>query len=476
MDVEEFRKRGYEIIDFICDYHKSLESLPVKSNAKPGELIKALPTEAPQDPQSMDDIMKDVSKLVIPGLTNWQSPNFFAFFSSNSSFPGILGDLLSTGLGVQGMLWLTSPACTELEMVVLDWLGKMVQLPEKFLFSGTGGGVIQGTASEAVLTCLVAARHHVVTANTQKGLTEEEVHSKLTVYSSDQSHTSIKKACMIAGVPLSHFRVVPTDAKLAMKADELRNLIQADKAKGLLPCFVSCTVGTTSTGACDDLNAIGAVCNDEGLWLHVDAAYAGPATTCPEFRYLIDGVEKASSFNFNPHKWMLTNFDCSTLWVSSRKQLTDALDIVPAYLKNAQSDAGLVVDYRNWQIPLGRRFRALKLWFVLRTYGVKGIQEHIRRHVQMAVDFEKRVGENPNFEIAYPRCLSLVCFRLKGSNEQNKALVDRLNDSGKLMLTQSVIEGVTIVRFAIGGTYTRENHVADAWKLIAAEGEAILKQ
>jgi aromatic-L-amino-acid decarboxylase len=406
MTVDEFRRRGHQMIDWIADYLDTIEYRPVAASIKPGDLFRALPAHAPERGEAWDAIMRDVDDLILPAVTHWQHPHFYAYFPGNGSSPAILGDLLSTGLGVNGFLWATCPAITELETRVMDWLGEMIGLPPEFASSGSGGGVIQGTASEAAVVAMVAAR----------GRAPQGQH---VVYASSQAHSSIEKAAMVCGIGRENVRLIEVDEHLAMRADALERAIREDRAAGRQPTYVCATIGTTSTTAIDPLRAIGGICRQEGVWLHVDAAFAGAACVCPEFRWMIDGVGLADSFVFNPHKWLLTSFDCSALWVRERRALIDALSITPEYLRNAASDAGAVIDYRDWQIPLGRRFRALKLWFVIRHYGVQGLRDYIREHVRVAAVFEDLVRADGRFEVVFPRTLSLVCFRLQEIDASN---------------------------------------------------------
>jgi aromatic-L-amino-acid decarboxylase len=340
-NIEEFQQRGYDMIDFLCDYFKNLENYPVLSKVKPGEITSKLPTEMPDEGENWDKIMKDVKEIVIPGLTLWQHPNFYGFYPLAFSFPAVLGDLLSTGLGVQGMLWLTSPACTEIETVTLDWLAKLLSLPEKFLSTKEGGGVIQGTASEGTLVSMIAARHKKLKEMLINEENEEIIKSKLIAYTSDQAHSSVKKACLIMGISLNNFRIINSpDGLLEFSPEELEKEIIKDLKNNLIPFFVSTTIGTTSTSAVDPISKIGDICEKYNIWLHVDAAYAGSACICEEYRHYLNGIEKASSFLFNPHKWLLVNFDCSTLWVTNRNILIDSLSVVPEYLRNTASISG----------------------------------------------------------------------------------------------------------------------------------------
>ncbi|HTC48633.1 MAG TPA: pyridoxal-dependent decarboxylase [Candidatus Aquilonibacter sp.] len=469
MTPEEFRRHGHAMVDWIADYHSRIESLPVLSQVKPGEVRASLPPSAPRQGEAFDAMLKDVERIILPGITHWQSPNFFAYFPSNASGPSILGDLLSSGFDVQGMLWSTSPACTELETHVLDWLVPMLGLPEKFLSSSTGGGVIQDTASSAVLCALLAARERATNYTSNK----KGCDGRIVAYASTQTHSSLEKAAMIAGIGVENLRLIEVDEKFAMRADALARQIEADKRVGLVPCFVCATVGTTSSNGMDPIAEIARVAQQHNLWLHVDAAMSGTAALCPEFRYLQSGVELADSYNFNPHKWMFTNFDCNCFWVADRKALTRTLSIVPEYLRNQASESGAVIDYRDWHIQLGRRFRSLKLWFVIRHYGVEGLQYHIRRHVELAQQFAAWVRDDSHFELAAPVPLNLVCFRHKSGDAANQTIMDRLNRSGNLFLTHTKLNGKLTLRLCIGQTNTEERHVERAWKRIQEEGERL---
>ena len=486
MTPNDFRTHGKALIDWIADYYEQIEQFPVMSPVAPGEVRAGLPAAPPQQGEPFEQMMADVERLILPGITHWQSPNFFAYFPANTSFPAILGELLSAGLGVQGMLWQTSPAATELETHVLDWLVDMLGLPAAFLSSGPGGGVIQDTASSAVLAALLAARERTTndgqykTTDDRPQTTSRErpvvrglssvvgASPSLRAYTSTQANSSVVKAAMVAGVGRENVRAVAVDGQFALRPDELRRLIEADLAAGLRPFFVVATVGTTSSTAIDPVGAIGAICREYGLWLHVDAALAGAAAVCPEFHWLHDGLELADSYAFNPHKWLLTNFDCDCFWVRDRAALLRALSILPAYLVNAASESGAVIDYRDWHVQLGRRFRALKLWLVIRAYGVSGLQAHIREHVHLAQLFAGWVAADPRFELAAPVPLNTVCFRLRdgdaaSADAANEALMARLNASGKLYLTHTVLDGRFTLRLAVGSRLTAEQHVAAAW-------------
>ncbi len=471
MTPEEFRRQGHAVVDWIADYYARIESFPVLSQVKPGEIRASLPPSAPAKGESFDTILADVEKLILPGITHWQSPNFFAYFPCNASGPAILGDLVSSGLGVQGMLWATSPACTELETHVLDWLVPMLGLPEKFLSSNSGGGVIQDTASSASLCALLAGRERATGYRSNA----RGCDGRLVAYCSTQTHSSVEKAAKVAGLGSANLRAIAVDENFAMRAGELARHIAQDIAAGLVPCFVCATVGTTSSNAIDPVAEIAGICREHGIWLHVDAAMSGTAALCPEFRYIHAGVEHADSYCFNPHKWMFTNFDCDVFYVGDRRALIHTLSVLPEYLRNQATESGAVIDYRDWHIPLGRRFRALKLWFVLRHYGAEGLQHHIREHVGMAQEFAEWVKADPRFELAAPAPLNLVCFRLKAGDQASQSLMERLNQSGDLYLTHTKLDGRFTLRMSIGGTNTQRRHVERAWKRIQQAAGSGLK-
>jgi aromatic-L-amino-acid/L-tryptophan decarboxylase len=484
MTPDEFRRYGREVVDWIAGYWERLESLPVQSRVVPGEIRKLLPAEPPEHPEPFEALLGDLERVVLPGLTHWQHPRFFGYFPANASGPAVLGDLLSSGLGVQGMLWATSPVCTELEQHVLDWLAQLLGMPDRFRSDGPGGGVIQDTASSAVLVALVAALHRATGGESRAG----GVHGGAArgggyaVYTSEHAHSATDKAVVIAGLGERSLRKVRSDpATLALDPAHLRELVAQDVAGGVTPVLAVATVGTTSTGAIDPVGAIGGICRENGIWLHVDAAYAGVAAICPELRWVNNGVaEHADSYATNPHKWLLTNFDCDAFWVADRAPLLAALSVLPEFLRNAASESGRVADYRDWQIPLGRRFRALKLWAVIRANGAEGLRAHIRRHVALAAEFAGWLGADERFEIAAPHPLSLVCFRLRLAgrtpDEQdagNMTLMERLNGSGGMFLTHTRIAGRVVLRLAIGGTFTERRHVERAWELIRDAADQI---
>ena len=462
MTPDEFRRRGREVIDWIADYMEHVEEYPVLSTVKPGDIRAMLPGHPPATGEPFDQVLADLDRIVMPGITHWQSPGFFAFFNANASGPAILGDLVSSGLGVQGMLWATSPACTELETHVMDWLVEMLELPPAFLSSGTGGGVIQDSASSATLTAIIAAREAATAAMTNRTGNL----GNLIAYTSTHAHSSIEKGIRIAGIGIDNLRSIPADAAFAMQPAALAQAIEEDLAAGRVPFFVCATIGTTSSTAIDPVREIGEICRQHNIWLHVDAALAGTAALVPEMRWINDGVELADSYVFNPHKWMLTNFDCSAFFVADRTPLIGALSVLPEYLRNEASASGAVIDYRDWQIPLGRRFRALKLWFVIRHYGVEGLQAFVSEHLRLARLFASWIAGDGGFELAAPAPVNLVCFRHIGGDDANQRIMDRVNRSGEIYLNHTKLNGELTLRMSIGQTHTEERHVRKAWELI----------
>lgn len=459
MTPDEFRRWGHETVEWVARYMEQVETFPVRAAVAPGEIRSRLPEHAPVEGEPFDRILGDLDGL-IDGITHWQSPNFFAYFPANASGPSILGELVSAGLGVQGMLWSTSPACTEVEVVVMEWLRELCGLPERF----AGNGVIQDSASSAVLCALVAARHRATRAGVDP--------AALQVYTSTQAHSALVKGARIVGLRDDQVTLIDVDEAFALRVDLLEAAMTHDCAAGKVPFFVMATVGTTSSSAVDPVAAIAEVAAAHRAWVHVDAAYAGAAGVCPELRWVNDGLDKVDSYEFNPHKWLLTNFDCDAFWVADRSALIDALSILPEYLRNAATESGAVIDFRDWQLPLGRRFRALKLWFVLRWYGAEGLQSFIRGHVALAQWFAAQVASDERFEVVAPVPLSLVCFRHVGGDDVNQRLLDELNASGRLFLTHTKLDGRLTLRLAIGSVTTEHRHVAAAWEAIrsAADG------
>ncbi len=464
MSPDEFRRHGRAVIDWIADYHENIARHPVLSRAKPGEIADSLDSQVPERGEDFADILQDATERILPGTTHWQSPGFHAYFPSNNSGPSILGELLAAGLGVQGMLWSTGPACTEVETRVLDMLADLLGLPDAYRSTGAGGGVIQDSASSAVLCALIAARERDSGQRTnQRGCDGTQV-----AYCSTQAHSSLEKAMGVAGLGRASLRQVEVDERFALDPARLAAQIRADRERGLRPIFAMATMGTTSSNAIDPIAAIGRVCRDEGLWFHVDAAMSGTAAICPEHRHLHDGIEFADSYCFNPHKWMFTNFDCSCFWVADRAALIGALSILPEYLANEATQSGAVFDYRDWQVPLGRRFRALKLWFVLRYYGVEGLRHHIRRHIELAQRLAEWIEADPDFDLVAPAPLNLVCFRHRGGDELNERIMAQVNGGGDVFLSHTRLNGRFALRLCVGQSQTEAEHVEVAWRRIVA--------
>jgi len=468
-DPAAFRRAAHAAVDWVANYLEKVDALPVFPRVKPGEIRSLLTPHPPESPESFDAILADLDRVVLPGITHWQSPMFFGYFPANASGPAIVGDLVSSGLGVQAMMWATSPAATEIETHVLDWMVELLGLPDRFRSDGKGGGVIQDTASSSSLVAMLAARERA----TGFAASRRGVAGTMTAYSSSQAHSSVEKAAGIAGIGRDNLRQIEVDSDYALRPEALERAIQQDLAAGHTPFLVSATVGTTSSTAVDPVRAMGEICRRYHLWLHVDAAHAGSAAVCPEFRWLHDGLELADSYCFNPHKWLLTNFDCDCFYVADRAVLIRTLTILPEYLRNQATESGAVFDYRDWGIPLGRRFRALKLWFVVRAYGADGLRRHIRTGVALAQAFAGWVRADPRFEVCAPVPLNLVCFRLRSGDEATERLRDALNASGRMYLTHTRLDGRVALRMAIGGTSTQRRHVERAWELIREEADRL---
>jgi aromatic-L-amino-acid/L-tryptophan decarboxylase len=414
MDSKEFRVYGKQMIDLVADYLDTIEDRKVLPDVKPGYVRNLIPEQAPQVGEKWEDLVKDIERVIMPGVTHWHSPHFHAYFPTANSYPAICADILSDAIGCIGFSWIASPACTELEVVMMDWLAKMIKLPDFYLASsgGDGGGVIQGTASEACLVALLAARNKKIQEEKMKHpfLDEHLIRAKLVAYCSEQAHSCVERATLLGSVIC---RKLPVDDKFQLNGDTLEKQIKLDKENGFIPFFLTATLGTTSICSFDKLEELGPVCNRERVWMHIDAAYAGSAFICDEFRYLLNGVEYSDSFNFNPHKWMLVNFDCSAMWIRDRKYVVDAFNVDPIYLKHEHQN--VAPDFRHWQIPLGRRFRSLKLWFVFRLYGVDALKAYICKHIDLAKEFERLVRSDNRFEIIGEVTMGLVCFRLEVS-------------------------------------------------------------
>ena len=456
LSSDDFREHGHALIDWIADYWENVEELPVVSRAAPGAIRDHLPPNAPETGEPFENLIKDLDSVVMPGITHWQHPSWFSFFPANASPPSVLAELVSAGLGVQGMLWSTSPAATEIESHVLDWLVDLLDLPTSWKTTEQGGGVLQMSASDSTNTALDVARHQAAKLEISP--------DSMVAYASTQTHSSIQKGATVAGY--GHITLIDVDEEQAMRPQDLRAAIDRDRANGLNPVFVAATVGTTGTTGIDPIRSIGEICRNEDLWLHIDAAYAGNAMLCPEFRHHQDGVELAHSYTFNPHKWLMVNFDCSVFYVADRGPLIDCLSILPPYLKNEASESGAVIDYRDWHVPLGRRFRALKLWWVIRSYGAEGLRSMIRYHVALAEQLANRLESDPRFDLVAPHPFALVCFRCTESDEATTRLIEAVNASGEVAWTGSELDGRPMIRVSIGQRATEQRHVDALWALI----------
>ncbi|KAK9873184.1 hypothetical protein WA026_021417 [Henosepilachna vigintioctopunctata] len=467
MDSTEFSYYGKEMVDYIKNYVDNIRTRRVTPNIEPGYLKKLLPEEAPYHPEKWDDIMADIEEKIMPGVTHWQHPRFHAYFPSGNSYPSIMADMLSSGIGCIGFSWAASPACSELETIVLDWFGKAIGLPNQFLSSlpdSQGGGVIQTSASECTLVAMLAARAQAIKRLKQHHPYVEEgvLLSKLMGYCSREAHSSVEKGAMISFVKL---RILEPDDNASLTGETLRMAMEEDESNGLVPFFVSTTLGTTSCCSFDNIKEIGEVVqNFPCVWLHVDAAYAGNAFICPELKYLLEGIESADSFNTNPNKFLLTNFDCSCMWVRDRYKLTSALVVDPLYLQHGYSNS--TIDYRHWGVPLSRRFRSLKLWFVFRSYGISGLQAYIRHHIKLAKKFEALVRKDSRFELCHKVVLGLVCFRLKGSEKLNEKLLSNINESGKLHMVPASVKERYFIRFCVVAQHATEEDIHYAWEVI----------
>ncbi|XP_021932712.1 histidine decarboxylase isoform X2 [Zootermopsis nevadensis] len=474
MDFSEYRKRGKEMVDYIADYLEHIRERRVYPAVAPGYLRQLIPESAPLEPESWDDIIADVERVVMPGVTHWQSPYMHAYFPALNSFPSLLGDMLADAINCLGFTWASSPACTELETVVMNWLGKMIGLPDEFLHTrvnSTGGGVIQTTASEATFVCLLAGRTEAIRRYREQDeeLEDAEINSRLVAYCSDQAHSSVEKAGLIGLVKM---RYIESDEHLCLRGDRLLEVIARDKEKDLIPFFLCATLGTTGACSFDNLQELGPICKSEKMWLHVDAAYAGTAFICPEFRHWLNGIHYVDSIAFNPSKWMMVHFDCTAMWVRNSEALHRTFNVEPLYLQHENS--GLAIDYMHWQIPLSKRFRALKLWFVIRNYGIKGLQKHIREGVRLAQKFEALVLADQRFEIPAPRHLGMVVFRLRGENHLTERLLKRLNARGNLHCVPAALKGRYVIRFTVTSQRTTGDDITRDWAEIRAVAAEIL--
>lgn len=465
MPPDLFREYGHRIIDWIADYLEHSDRHPVLSQVKPGDVSAHLPDQAPESSEPMDEILRDFDQIIMPGITHWNHPAFFAYFAITGSAPGILAELLSAGLNVNAMLWLTSPAATELEEKTLDWLRQLIGLPNSF------EGVIYDTASISTLVAIAAARHAAGLDIREKGMSGRAELPRLRLYCSDQSHSSVEKDAITLGIGREGVRKIPVDHEFRMHTQSLREAIEEDAASGWRPFCAVATVGTTSTTSVDPVTEIADICQEHGLWLHIDAAYAGVAAIIPEMRWVLDGVDRADSFLVNPHKWLFTPVDLSAFYSRRLDVVRDAFTLVPEYLRTMEGDT--VRNYMDYGPQLGRRFRALKLWFVLRTYGREGIITRLREHIRLAKLFAGWVESDPAWELMAPAPFSTVCFRAhpdgldeKGLDSLNQTILDRVNASGEAFLSHTRLRDKLTLRLAIGNLRTQEQHVARAWKLL----------
>lgn len=463
MDSNEFRRQGHVIVEWIARYLENKENYPVKSRVRPGDIKNLLPELPPTGSESFDLFLKDFDEIIMPGITHWQSPNFFAYFPANSSPPSVLAEMLTAALGAQCMVWETSPAAAELEERMMEWLRLMTGLPEGF------EGVIQDSASSATLAALITAREKTTQfRSNREGLTDA---GRLRIYVSTQTHSSVEKGAGVAGFGRDNVVRVAVRKDFSMDPEALERAIEGDLAAGYIPCCAVATLGTTGTTAIDPLRPVGEICQKHGIWLHVDAALGGTALLLPEMRRIADGIEYADSFVFNPHKWMFTNFDCSAYFVRDAASLIRTFEILPEYLKTRTR--GQVNDYRDWGIPLGRRFRALKLWAVIRSYGVEGLQSMIREHLRLAKMLAALIEAEKDFELMAPVPLNTVCFRYRPggvgdeeANSLNERINHALNDTGKIYLTHTKVNGMYVLRIVTAQTDVTESHVMKAWELI----------
>jgi aromatic-L-amino-acid decarboxylase len=471
LNPKDFKKEADPVIEWIDSYLNNLRDYPVKARVAPGDIYWAIPDEAPLESEPMEQIMEDLDRIILPGMTHWQHPGFHAYFPANSSVESVLAESLTSAMGAQCMIWDTSPAAAELEQRMMEWLRDAMGIPESF------EGVIQDTASTASLVALLTARE----VATDFRSNEEGVPSNLRIYCSKETHSSIEKGVMVCGIGRKNLVKIEVDEQMRMKPEELETRIREDLEAGLRPCAVVAAIGTTGTVAVDPLEKIGKICGKYGVWLHVDAAYAGTALLLPEYRWMIRGIEQADSFVFNPHKWMFTNFDCSVYLVKDAGSLIRTFEILPEYLKT--KTRGAVNDYRDWGVPLGRRFRALKLWFVIRSFGLEGIREKLRSHILMNVHFSEELAKLDQVVLPLKPFLNFSCFRLQppglsdpaNLNALNEAFLEEINKSGKLYLTHTKINGLYTIRMLIGQTYVEEDHVDLALELIASAAEKTMK-
>ena len=462
---KEFREYAHQFVDWMADYMDNVTDYPVKSQLQPKEIYNQLEDNIPQQGEDLDKIFNDFREIIIPGITHWQSPNFFAYFPANTSPPSILAEMLTASLGVQGMKWETSPASTELEEKMMEWFKKIIGIPN------TWSGVIQDSASSATLASIITAREQKT--NYQINQAGFDGLKKFRIYCSEETHSSIEKGAKIAGIGKENVVKIPTNEFLQLQTKLLLQIIKKDMSNGYQPLCIVAAIGTTGTLAMDPLNEIAEIANKYNIWLHIDAAYAGSALLLPEYQNLIKGIEKADSFVFNPHKWLFTNFDCSAYFVKDKDALINTFSILPEYLKTKTD--GMVSNHSDWGIPLGRRFRSLKLWFVMRYYGLEGLQEKLRYHIELAKWLENEIIKSSEFELIVPRSMNLLCFHFSPQgwsdinklNRINEMLLHQLNATGDIYMTHTKVKGVYTLRMLVGQTNVEQNHIEKAWKLIS---------
>ena len=464
ISIEEFRQHAHQMVDWMADYYSSIDKYPVKSDVNPGDILEQIPETAPEQGESMSKIFEDFKNIIIPGITHWQNPKWFAYFQANSSYPSVLAEMLTATLATQCMVWETSPAAAELEEKMMVWLKDIMGIPDHF------EGVIQDTASTATLCAFLSAREKASNFEiNKKGYTGDENYR---IYCSTETHSSIDKAIRIAGMGDENLVKVEVDDKLAMRSEDLEDAIEKDIKSGKKPLCVVATIGTTGTLAIDPLRQIAEITQKYGIWLHVDAAYAGSATIIPEFRWIIDGLEYADSYVFNPHKWLFTNFDLSAYYVKDKEVLIRTFSIMPEYLKTQVDQK--VNNYRDWGIQLGRRFRALKIWFVLRNFGKTELKKRIKKHIDMVQELASKIKNDPEYELMVENPLNMVCFRFHpvGINDEvklntmNERILHEINATGETFLTHTRIKGAYVIRLVAGQTYLEKEHLLDVWKLV----------
>ena len=465
MPIEEFRKSGHQLVDWVADYLLNIEKYPPLSLVNPGDISKKIPATPPHKGEEIEKVLSDVDKILMEGITHWNHPGFMAYFNSTSSGPGILAELLTAGLGINGMLWKTSPAFTELERAMMNWFRQMVGLSDKFW------GIIYDTASTSSMHAIASAREQLNLDFREKGMAGRKSVPKLTLYCSEQAHSSVEKGAVTLGIGLEGVRKIPVNKKYEMVPDELESAIEDDLSNGYAPCCVVATVGTTSTTSIDPVEAIAEICEKYNIWLHIDAAYAGVTALLPEMNWITKGWESANSIVINPHKWMFTPMDCSVYFTSKPDILKQAFSLVPEYLKTKQDEE--VENLMDYGIQLGRRFRSLKLWFIIRYFGVDGLAERIRNHIALAKEFADWIEKEKDFELMAPVPFSTVCFRVNPGNksdnqlnELNEKLIDKINSSGKLFLSHTKLNGKYVIRLTIGSIRHERRHVLEAWELI----------